>query len=95
MCNSAGQTLGIFLGYNLSVLLISESFWNKWWRTLPLPDGVITLQGTFLFIIKDLLVNNVLSTYVYVIYFPKMYIQKNFSYCARKLVKQIYFIMLL
>ncbi|KAE9541831.1 hypothetical protein AGLY_003822 [Aphis glycines] len=49
MCNGAGQTFGIFLGYNLSVLLISESFWNKWWRTSPLPDGVITLQGYFYF----------------------------------------------
>jgi hypothetical protein len=77
MCNSAGQTLGIFLGYNLSVLLISESFWNKWWRTSPLPDGVITLQGTFLFIIKDLLVNNVLSTYMLYI-FLKCIFKKTF-----------------
>jgi len=29
----------------LPILLLSESFWNKWWRTTPLPGGVITLQG--------------------------------------------------
>lgn len=45
MCNSTGQVLGIFLGYNLLIILISETFWNTWWRTSPLPYGVITLEG--------------------------------------------------
>jgi len=50
MCNGAGQAFGIFLGYILPILLLSESFWNKWWRTTPLPCGVITLQGnTYLY----------------------------------------------
>lgn len=50
MCNSAGQAFGIFLGNILLIMLTSESFWNKWWRTSPLPDGLITLQGMILII---------------------------------------------
>lgn len=46
MCNGAGQAFGIFLGYILPILLLSEPFWNKWWRTTSIPGGVITLQGT-------------------------------------------------
>ncbi|VVC38259.1 Major facilitator superfamily domain,Acetyl-coenzyme A transporter 1 [Cinara cedri] len=49
MCNSAGQALGIFLSYILLIILISESFWNKWWRTVPLPGGIVTLQGYLYF----------------------------------------------
>ncbi|XP_029343305.1 acetyl-coenzyme A transporter 1 isoform X2 [Acyrthosiphon pisum] len=49
MCNGAGQAFGIFLGYILPILLLSESFWNKWWRTTSIPGGVITLQGYFYF----------------------------------------------
>lgn len=47
MCNSAGQNFGIFLGYVLLIILVSESFWNKWWRTLPVQGGIITLQGKY------------------------------------------------
>lgn len=49
MCNGAGQAFGIFLGYILPILLLSESFWNKWWRTTSISGGVITLQGYFYF----------------------------------------------
>ncbi|KAL4098375.1 hypothetical protein QTP88_023000 [Uroleucon formosanum] len=49
MCNGAGQAFGIFLGYILPILLLSEPFWNKWWRTTSIPGGVITLQGYFYF----------------------------------------------
>lgn len=45
MCNSAGQNFGMFLGYVMLIILVSESFWNKWWRTLPRHEGLITLQG--------------------------------------------------
>lgn len=45
VCNGAGQAFGIFLGHVLPIVLVSEKFWNKYWRTTPLPHGVITLQG--------------------------------------------------
>lgn len=47
MCNSAGQNFGIFLGYVMLIILVSESFWNNWWRTIPKQGGLITLRGKF------------------------------------------------
>jgi len=49
VCNGAGQAFGIFLGNVLPIVLVSEKFWNKYWRTNPLPYGVITLQEFFYF----------------------------------------------
>ncbi|VVC38254.1 Hypothetical protein CINCED_3A007861 [Cinara cedri] len=48
MCNSAGQAFGIFLGHVLGILLTSKSFLNKW-HLLPIPTGIITLQGYLYF----------------------------------------------
>jgi len=59
MCNGAGQAFGIFLGYILPILLLSESFWNKWWRTTSISGGVITLQGT-----TYTYLHNILYTYI-------------------------------
>lgn len=49
MCNSAGQAFGIFLGFVFLIILMSETFWNKW-RTIAEPRGIISLQGTLLVI---------------------------------------------
>jgi hypothetical protein len=35
----------MILGYNLLILLTSETFRNKWWRISSLPGGIVTLQG--------------------------------------------------
>lgn len=50
MCNSAGQAFGIFLGFVVLIMLISETFCNKWLRSSPSSNGLITMQGTFYFI---------------------------------------------
>ncbi|XP_025411412.1 acetyl-coenzyme A transporter 1-like isoform X2 [Sipha flava] len=49
ICNNAGQAFGMILGYNLLILLTSETFRNKWWRISSLPGGIVTLQGYFYF----------------------------------------------
>lgn len=58
ICNCAGQTIGEILGYVLLIVLVSESFCNKWLRASPLPGGVITLQGIYVIQIKSLFTFN-------------------------------------
>lgn len=47
-CNSVGQTAGYFLGYVVFIALESADFCNKYIRTTPLDDGLITLPGHLL-----------------------------------------------
>ncbi|XP_037046503.1 acetyl-coenzyme A transporter 1 [Bradysia coprophila] len=44
-CNSVGQTAGYFLGYVVFIALESADFCNKYIRTTPVDDGLITLPG--------------------------------------------------
>lgn len=46
-CNSVGQTAGYFLGYVVFIALESADFCNKYIRTTPHDDGLITLPGYF------------------------------------------------
>lgn len=46
-CNSVGQTAGYFLGYVVFIALESSDFCNKYVRTTPHTDGLITLPGYF------------------------------------------------
>ncbi|CAI9734945.1 acetyl-coenzyme A transporter 1-like [Octopus vulgaris] len=48
-CNSVGQTAGYFLGNVLFLALESPTFCNKYLRSVPSSEGIITLAG-FLFI---------------------------------------------
>lgn len=48
-CNAAGQTLGSFFGYGMFMALYSSEFCNKWLRTVPSDQGVVTIKGTFAF----------------------------------------------
>jgi len=45
VCNTAGQALGVFLGFIFLMVLTSETFWNHW-RSSPQPGGIVSLQGT-------------------------------------------------
>lgn len=47
-CNSVGQTAGYFLGYVVFIALESADFCNKYLRTVPHQDGLITLPGYLL-----------------------------------------------
>lgn len=47
-CNSVGQTAGYFLGYVVFIALESADFCNKYLRTDPQEDGLITLPGYLL-----------------------------------------------
>lgn len=44
-CNSVGQTAGYFLGYVVFIALESADFCNRYIRTTPHDDGLITLTG--------------------------------------------------
>jgi len=46
MCGTIGQVIGIFLGFVFLMVLMSETFWNKW-RSSPQPDGIVSLQGRY------------------------------------------------
>ena len=48
-CNSVGQTAGYFLGYVLFVAFESADFCNKYLRTVPQPNGLLTLDGFLYF----------------------------------------------
>ncbi|XP_073970578.1 acetyl-coenzyme A transporter 1 isoform X2 [Rhodnius prolixus] len=48
-CNSVGQTAGYFLGYVVFIALESPDFCNKYLRTEPQPDGMVTLSGFLYF----------------------------------------------
>lgn len=40
----AGLSFGVYLGFTLLIMLMSETFWNKW-RSSPQSDGIVSLQG--------------------------------------------------
>ncbi|KAF4525583.1 hypothetical protein B566_EDAN010442 [Ephemera danica] len=44
-CNSVGQTAGYFFGYVLFMALESADFCNNYLRSVPSPEGFITLSG--------------------------------------------------
>lgn len=44
-CNSVGQTAGYFLGYVAFMALESKDFCNKYLRTIPGNEGLVTLPG--------------------------------------------------
>lgn len=47
MCNSVGQNAGFFLGYVVFIALESPEFCNKYLRSEPAQDGLVTLPGNF------------------------------------------------
>uniref|UniRef100_A0A1I7ZL47 MFS general substrate transporter n=1 Tax=Steinernema glaseri TaxID=37863 RepID=A0A1I7ZL47_9BILA len=48
-CNAVGQTAGFFLGNVVFLTLDSESFANKWIRSVPAEGGLIDLAGFVFF----------------------------------------------
>ncbi|XP_031783669.1 acetyl-coenzyme A transporter 1 [Nasonia vitripennis] len=48
-CNSVGQTAGFFLGYVLFMAFESADFCNKYLRSVPLEQGMVTLPGFLYF----------------------------------------------
>jgi PAT family acetyl-CoA transporter-like MFS transporter 1 len=48
-CNSVGQTAGYFLGNVVFLALESADFCNKYLRSQPQTDGLVTLPGFFFF----------------------------------------------
>lgn len=46
-CNSIGQTTGSFIGYTVLIALESSTFCNKYLRSTPSEEGILTLPGTF------------------------------------------------
>ncbi|XP_037027691.1 acetyl-coenzyme A transporter 1-like isoform X2 [Bradysia coprophila] len=44
-CNSVGQSLGIFIGHAVFLNLASKDFSNKYLRSEPQPEGVVTLAS--------------------------------------------------
>lgn len=48
-CNTVGQTAGYFMGNVVFLALSSADFSNKYLRTQPLDDGVVTFSGFFYF----------------------------------------------
>ncbi|KFM71244.1 Acetyl-coenzyme A transporter 1, partial [Stegodyphus mimosarum] len=44
-CNSVGQTAGYFLGNVVFLALESADFCNKYLRSVPQPEGLVTLSG--------------------------------------------------
>nr|CAG4646977.1 EOG090X04K8 [Megafenestra aurita]SVE92332.1 EOG090X04K8 [Megafenestra aurita] len=48
-CNSVGQTAGYFLGYVVVVAFESPDFCNKYLRSQPEPNGLLTLSGFLYF----------------------------------------------
>lgn len=48
-CNSVGQTAGYFLGYVVFIALESPDFCNKYLRSEPQPNGMVTLSGFLYF----------------------------------------------
>lgn len=48
-CNSVGQTAGYFFGFVLLMALESSSFCNKYLRSEPKQDGIVTLPGFLYF----------------------------------------------
>ncbi|CAI9735524.1 acetyl-coenzyme A transporter 1-like [Octopus vulgaris] len=46
-CNSVGQTAGYFLGNVLFLALESPTFCNKYLRSVPSSEGIITLADRF------------------------------------------------
>lgn len=46
-CNSVGQTAGYFFGYVVFIALESTDFCNRYLRTIPENEGLITLPGNF------------------------------------------------
>lgn len=48
-CNTVGQTAGYFMGNVVFLALSSADFSNKYLRTQPLDNGVVTFSGFFYF----------------------------------------------
>ncbi|CAM1323485.1 SLC33A1 (predicted) [Pycnogonum litorale] len=48
-CNSVGQTAGYFLGNVVFIALESADFCNKYLRSVPAKEGVVTLSGFMFF----------------------------------------------
>lgn len=48
-CNTVGQTAGFFLGYVLFLALESPYFCNKYIRSEPQDEGLVTLAGFLMF----------------------------------------------
>lgn len=48
-CNTVGQTAGYFLGNMLFLAFESPDFCNKYFRSVPLPYGLVTLSGFIYF----------------------------------------------
>lgn len=48
-CNSAGQMAGYFLGYVIFIALESAEFCNKYIRSEPKTEGIVSLTGFFYF----------------------------------------------
>ncbi|KAF5277548.1 hypothetical protein FQA39_LY18460 [Lamprigera yunnana] len=48
-CNSVGQTAGFFLSYVLFMAFESPTFCNKYLRTIPEKEGLVTLAGFLYF----------------------------------------------
>lgn len=48
-CNSVGQTAGYFLGNVVFLALESADFCNRYLRSVPQPDGIVTLDGFLYF----------------------------------------------
>ncbi len=78
-CNSVGQTAGYFLGYVVFIALESADFCNKYMRTTPSDDGLITLPG---YLLTNLFVSQkkVLIFFLYVFDTPQAFY--GFGDCA-------------
>lgn len=44
-CNSVGQSLGVFIGHVVFLNLASKDFSNTYLRSVPQPEGVVTLSS--------------------------------------------------
>lgn len=44
-CNSVGQSLGVFIGHAVFLNLASKDFSNKYFRSEPQTEGVVTLAS--------------------------------------------------
>ncbi len=44
-CNSVGQSLGVFIGHAVFLNLASKDFSNKYFRSEPQPEGLVTLAS--------------------------------------------------
>lgn len=44
-CNSVGQSLGVFIGHAVFLNLASKDFSNKYFRSVPQSEGLVTLSS--------------------------------------------------